>query len=251
MGILDNAAEVLRCFGHGCSEVTVTEVSNRLGLPKASASRLLRAMRDAGMLETIGATRRHRPGKMMLDLAAAFRQSSSLIVRASEVVAAAVRRFGHTGYVSLRDGREVTAVADFEGTNALRVVSNIGRRLDAHKSSTGRVLLARLPEDEVTSLYAGDPNLERLVAELARVRAQGFAFSEQESTPGVDAVAVAVGDPATEEAVALCIVYPHTQADEAARAEMVAALGAGGKEIADTLGDPGFVPPKLHIGSSQ
>ena len=144
-----------------------------------------------------------------------------------------------------------TAVADFEGTNALRVVSNIGRRLDAHKSSTGRVLLARLPEDEVTSLYAGDPNLERLVAELARVRAQGFAFSEQESTPGVDAVAVAVGDPATEEAVALCIVYPHTQADEAARAEMVAALGAGGKENADTLGDPGFVPPKLHIGSSQ
>ncbi len=123
----------------------------------ASASRLLRAMREAGMLEVIGATRRHRPGRMMLDLAAAFRHSSGLIGRASEVVADAARRFGHTGYLSLRDGREVTAIADFEGTNSLRVVSNIGRRLPAHLSATGRSLLARLPDAQVAALYAGRP----------------------------------------------------------------------------------------------
>jgi hypothetical protein len=73
MSILDNAASVLRCFGAGCPSVTVTEVTRLLGLPKTSASRLLRAMREAGMLETIGATKQHRHGRLMLDLAAAFR----------------------------------------------------------------------------------------------------------------------------------------------------------------------------------
>ena len=127
MSTLTNAAEVLRLFGSGCHAITVTEVGARLGLPKASASRLMKAMRECGMLETIGDSRQHRPGAMMLDLAAAFRQSSSLMRDAAEAVAAVTRQYGHTGYISIRIGQEVTAVVDFEGTAALRVVSNIGR----------------------------------------------------------------------------------------------------------------------------
>lgn len=113
MSILQNAADVLRLFGAGCSDLTVSEVAVRLDMPKANASRLLKAMRDAGMLETIGGTRHHRPGRLMLALSAAFKNSSGLIGRAGEVVSEVVRMSGHTGYVSLRAGREVTAVADF------------------------------------------------------------------------------------------------------------------------------------------
>ena len=141
MSILKNAADVLRLFGADCTDLTVSEVTTRLDMPKANASRLLKAMREAGMLETIGDTRRHRPGRLMLDLAAAFRRSSGLIGRASEVMSEVGLRFGHTGYITLRVGREVTAVADFPGTNALRVVSNIGRRLPAAMSATGRSLV--------------------------------------------------------------------------------------------------------------
>jgi DNA-binding IclR family transcriptional regulator len=248
MSILDNAASVLRCFGAGCPSVTVTEVTRLLGLPKASASRLLRAMREAGMLETIGATKQHRPGRLMLDLAAAFRRSSPLIEQASAVVAAASRTFGHTGYVSLREGREVTAVADFEGTNALRVVSNIGRRLPAHLSATGRSLLARLPEREVAALYAGSPEADRLAPMLAEVRARGYALSHQDTTPGVDAIAVAVADPANDEAVSLCLVYPHALVPAPERDAMIGALATGAACIAEALGDAGFVHPQTSNG---
>lgn len=248
MALLDNASSVLRCFGAGCSSVTVTEIATRLALPKASASRLLRAMREAGMLETIGATKRHRPGRMMLDLAAAFRRSSRLIERAGVVVAAASRRFGHTGYVSVREGREVTAVADFEGSNALRVVSNIGRRLPAHLSATGRTLLARLPAADVATLYAGRPEAVELLALLERVRAQGYALSLQDTTPGVDGIAVAVADPASDEAVSLCLVYPHALVSPEECRTMIAALANGAAEIAEALGDRGFVLPQPSPG---
>jgi DNA-binding IclR family transcriptional regulator len=247
MSILDNAASVLRCFGTGCSSITVTEVTMQLGLPKASASRLLRAMREAGMLETIGATRRHRPGRVMLDLAAAFRRSSRLIEQASAVVAAATRAFGHTGYVSVREGREVTAVADFEGTNALRVVSNIGRRLPAHLSATGRTLLARLSDAQVAALYDGSPEGVRLGRVLAEVRARGYALSHQDTTPGVDAIAIAVADPASDEAVSLCLVYPHALVSAAECGAMIDALAHGAAGIAAALGDAGFVLPQQPI----
>ncbi|OYX44649.1 MAG: transcriptional regulator [Rhodobacterales bacterium 32-67-9] len=244
MTILQNAADVLRLFGAGCTELTVSEVTTRLDMPKANASRLMKAMREAGILETIGDTRRHRPGRLMLDLSAAFRRSSGVIGKASEVVAGVTQRFGHTGYVTLREGLEVTAVADFPGTNALRVVSNIGRRLPAAKSATGRSLLARLPEAEVRALYAGQADLDVLLVNLAAVRRQGYAYSSQEATPGVDSIAIAVADPATDEAVSLCIVYPHAVVDKAGHAEMLDALASGAARIAEELGDTAFVTPK-------
>ena len=54
MSVLNNAADVLRCFGNDCPDLTVTDVVRLLGMPKANASRLLKAMREANMLETIG-----------------------------------------------------------------------------------------------------------------------------------------------------------------------------------------------------
>ncbi|AMY71089.1 IclR family transcriptional regulator [Frigidibacter mobilis] len=243
MSILHNAAQVLHLFNAECSDLTVTEASQRLDMPKANASRLLKAMREAGLLEVIGNTRRHRPGKLLLDLAVAYRRSSGLIGRAGEVVAEVTRSFGHTGYVSVLDGREVTAVLDFEGSNSLRVVSNLGRRLQAHQSATGRSLLARLAPDQVAALYAEHPAASDLAAQLEQIRHAGFAYSNQESTPGVEAIGIAVGDPSTQEAVSLCIVYPHTVVDEAARSAIIAALGQGAARIAAQLGDTEFTPP--------
>lgn len=245
MTILQNAADVLRLFSTGCTDLTVSEVTTRLSMPKANASRLLKAMRDAGMLETIGDTRRHRPGRLVLDLAVAFKHSSGLIGRASEVVAEVSRQFGHTGYLSLREGREVTGVADFPGTNTLRVMGAVGRRLRAEASATGRSLLARLPDDEVRKLYAGREGIDELLARLAVIRAQGFAYSSQEATPGVDAIAIAVTDPQTDEAVSLCIVYPHAVVDHDDCNKMLAALASGATRIAHELGDTAFVEPGI------
>ncbi len=245
MTILQNAADVLRLFGTGSTELTVSEVTTRLAMPKANASRLMKAMRDAGLLETIGDTRRHRPGRLVLDLAVAFKHSSGVIGRASEVVAEVARQFGHTGYVSIREACEVTGVADFPGTNTLRVMGAVGRKLKAEASATGRSLLARLPDAEVRALYAGRDNVDELLAKLAVIRATGFAFSSQEATPGVDAIAIAVADPQTDEAVSLCIVYPHAVVGRKDRDEMLAALAAGATRIAHDLGDAAFVEPGI------
>ncbi|XDB00399.1 IclR family transcriptional regulator (plasmid) [Sulfitobacter sp. LCG007] len=243
MSVLQNAASVLKLYSQDCNALTVTEVARRLDIPKANASRLMKSMRDAGMLDTIGDTLRHRPSTMMLDLAALFRRSTVLVSRAGEAVAAVSGQFGHTGYLSLRDGLEVTAVADYPGTNALRVVSNIGRRLSLDRSATGRTLLARLDDEEVAQLYPDPDRLDALLGRLARIREAGFETSSEEATPGVDAIAIAVGDPATGEVVSLCIVFPHGVVDAEAKKQMIAALGKAAAPIAADLGDSAFVAP--------
>lgn len=245
MTTLANAAAVLRCYGE-MTELTVSDVAARLGLPKSSASRLLRAMREAGLLEVVGGTRRHRPGLLLLDVARAWRRSSSLVDRADAVVARIAAATGHTGYVSMRAGTEVTAITDHPGTNALRVASTIGRRLPAFASATGRALLARLEDAEVVALHRAGlepPTAQapQSVAELLRrleaVRGRGYDTSSDEVNPGVAALAVAVADPESGEDAALCIAFPSTITGEAERQAILRALLEGAAEIAAITGD--------------
>ena len=246
ISVLKNAANVLRCIGTDCPDLTVSEVSRRLEMPKANASRLLKAMREAGMLETMGNSLRHRPGSLMMYVGSLQRHASVLMGEASDAVSNVSKTFGHTGYISMLDGCEVVGVAGFEGTNALRVVSNIGRRLPAHRSATGRTLLARLPDDALRRLYGGQVDYEGLRAALDKVRDQGFAMSSQESTPGVDAIAIGVADPKTSENVSLCIVYPHGHVDEDGRDAITSALADQASRIAREFGDTHFVTPKIQ-----
>lgn len=108
-----------------------------------------------------------------------------------------------TVHVGTLDGRLVRFIAALESPSAVRVISRLGSTRPAHCTSTGKVLLAGLSDDELDQLYP-DPHLEPLTehsvrtltelrTQLAEVRKKsGFAISRQESEEGVASVAVAV-----------------------------------------------------------
>lgn len=246
MTILAAAAAVIRCFGPDCSGLTVTDLVNRLAMPKSNASRLLRTMRDVGLLETIGETKRYRPGMMLVDAARVYLSSSSLIERAAAAVAEVSQACGHTGYVSIREGVMVTAVSDHPGSNPLRVVSNIGRRVRADASATGRALLARLDDAAVRALYPrglapsapeAPQTIEELLARLREARREGFAISHEETTRGVTGLATAVCDPSTGEEVSLCIVCPTGTTERAEHLAIAGELKRRAAAIAALTGD--------------
>jgi DNA-binding IclR family transcriptional regulator len=250
MTTLSSAADILRCFSADRHYLTVSTAAELLGVPKSTASRLLRAMLEAGFLETAGASKKYQPGLLLYEAGRLYRDSSSLIQRAASVVARISSTTGHTGYVSKREGRDVVAVTDHQGTNALRVASSIGRRLEALASATGRTLLARMANEDVQKLYphpltppspSAPQDMDELLASLATVRRQGFAESHDESNRGVGAIAVAVGDIERGEAVSLCIAYPASMIAPPERQSIIDALRAGAAEIAAITRDPMFI----------
>jgi DNA-binding IclR family transcriptional regulator len=250
MTTLSSAADILRCLSVDRPFLTVSTAAELLGVPKSTASRLLRAMLEAGFLETIGASKKYGPGLLLYEAGRLYRDSSSLIQRAAAVVARISSDTGHTGYVSKREGRDIVAVTDHPGTNALRVASSIGRRLEAFASATGRTLLARMSNEDVRKLYphpltppspTAPQDIDELLASLATVRCQGFAESHDESNRGVGAIAVAVADPERGDAVSLCIAYPASMIAPSERQQIIDALRAGAAEIAAVTRDPSFI----------
>lgn len=245
MSILFSASQVLQAYSLERPHLTVSDLSRLLNMPKSNASRLLRAMRDAGFLETVGTTKMYRPSALVLNAGRVYQQSVPLIMRADAVVGSISEETGHTGYVSKRIGTEVAVVADRSGTNALRVVNSIGRRLEAFASATGRSLLARMSNADIAALYPGplvppSPNapqtFDQLMARIEQVRRDGFAESNDEANRGVGALAVAVSDPATDEAVSLCIAYPASAITQQEHDRILQALLEGARAITTDFG---------------
>jgi IclR family transcriptional regulator, KDG regulon repressor len=120
--------------------------------------------------------------------------------------------------VAVLDGREVVYVERLESPHTLRLFGRIGHRMPAHCTSTGKVLLAHLPEERLEVLLKGwrlEPRTtstitgtRRLREELARVQARGWAENLGESEVGVASVAAPIRNARGEVVAAVSAAGP-------------------------------------------
>lgn len=230
MASLEQTARVLRCFHDGRGTLTLTQATQLLGLPKSNLSRLLRGMRDAGLLESAAPARGYRLGALLHQLGGPGTGAQSLGARASAAVRRLCDRLGYTGYVSALRGTDMVGLVHHLGHNPLQVGVPLGGRLAADACATGRSLLAEMGDDEVRALLGGrvsratsqsPATFEELLQRLALVRRQGWAESRDEAGKGVGALAVAVRDTRTGERLSLCMTYPLAVLDPQERAQAI------------------------------
>ncbi|MGH2391198.1 MAG: IclR family transcriptional regulator, partial [Chloroflexota bacterium] len=131
-------------------------------------------------------------------------------------------------------------------SHPLRLQSEVGRRLYAHGTGLGKVLLAALPEAECRTrlrdrtLPSFTPrtitDLTRLLDDLAHVRTRGFALDDEEYTPGLRCVAVPVHDHHGAVVAAMSVSIPVMRAEPALMARALSTLAGSSLELARRLG---------------
>jgi DNA-binding IclR family transcriptional regulator len=214
MTTLSSAADVLRCYSDERRDLTVTQVSRLLEMPKSNASRLLRAMAACGLLETVGASKRYRPGVAVYEAGRQYRLTSPFAAHIDEAAARVSEKLrGTVSAVSVieRDGPFVLSVAE-RGAEGLIMRPAAPRRI-ATAVAPGQVLLARLGDEAIRAMFARPwagfaPLADDIFAEasrsVAQARRRGFA-SLADGKGGIE-IAVALGDPTLRKDAALCVV---------------------------------------------
>lgn len=247
MSTLLNAVSVLRLFSPERRELSVTEVSRLLVMPKSSASRLLKAMLGQGLLAVVPGTQRYRVGTLFLEMARLYGRESTLMDFADAALSEICKKTQHTGYISILDGSDVLVLRVFEGTQALRVVTPLGSRAPAFATSTGRALLARLSDDAVRALHAGPlkppsknspQTVEELLGALEQVRQTGWCEAIDEGIPGVGSISVSIADIESQEAAAFCVSFPANVVPLSERRIIASMLAREAKRIGAQLDDP-------------
>lgn len=213
-----NAARLLKEFGRGDREIGVTELSRRLGIGKSTAHRLLSTLADEKLLEQDPQTGAYRLGLAMYELGASVTSHMDLHEACSPVIDQLRNATRETVQVAVLDGREVVYVERRESPQTLRLFGRVGHRNEAHCTSTGKLLLAFLPEPELDAILRGwkltrrtpytvtDPRALRTTLEA--IRRQGWAENVSESELGVASISAPIRNAAGDVVAAVSVAGP-------------------------------------------
>jgi IclR family transcriptional regulator, acetate operon repressor len=211
----DRTMRLLELLVGSSDGLTVSELSNELGVEKSIVSRILASLNNSGYVRYIPSTRRY--GLSLKFVALAYRHVD--IIGFPDVVMPILRRLSdQTGDLVMLGvvGEEgVVLFAKAEPKYELRVVSRLGRPVPPHASSAAKIWLASLPVEQALRIVsqAGMPplapntitSIEDFATELHVTRKRGYATSLEERFPGVNTIAVPVKGRNTSSVVG-CIV---------------------------------------------
>jgi DNA-binding IclR family transcriptional regulator len=200
--LVKSAERTLRLLEHLAGSgrrQSLAELSAALDIPKSSLHGLLRTLVACGWGETDSTGTKFSLGIRALLAGSAYLAADDVVSVSQEILDDLSGAVGETIHLGMLDGRDIVYVAKRDAPHPLRLVSAVGVRLAAHSTALGKAVLAQLPAAELAArvTYPLAARTEHTIttrepfeAELAKVRADGFAEDRQESTLGLHCFAV-------------------------------------------------------------
>ena len=213
------ALRVLRYLATQPDPVTLDRLAAAVDLPRSSAYHLLRVMADEGFVTHLADEHRYGLGVAAFEVGSGYVRQEPLQRIARRPLAALVDRVGHSAHLAVPHGRDVLYVVEERAPGRPPLVTDVGVRLPAHLTASGRAVLAELPAAQVRALYpdraafvdrhgTGPTSPSALRSVLAATRQRGYAVEEGEVTPGLASVAAAVLDHNGHPVAGVAVTFP-------------------------------------------
>ncbi|HZE50850.1 MAG TPA: IclR family transcriptional regulator [Jatrophihabitantaceae bacterium] len=234
---VQRAALILGSFTVGKPQLSLNEITSRLGASKATAHRYTKALRAANLLRYDERTALYSLGPQVLTLGAAARAGLPIISAAEPYMERLVREVCETVVLSVWDGESPIVLRSADNTDHLvRISVRPGSRLDKTRSAQGRVFCAYLPPEQMPGL----PRLVRKDAELRdeleSIREHGVSVNSP-AINGVRTIAAPIFDRSSIVA-AMAIVGTTVSVPDSVESPMAKSLLATTTELSQRLGNP-------------
>ncbi|GCL70166.1 MULTISPECIES: IclR family transcriptional regulator [Paenibacillus] len=218
LAAVERTFQVMEILVGEVNGVSVTELENRTQLPKSVISRILTTLLEGGYVERDSKTRYYKLSFYFLSMA--YRHINALEINDIfyPMLERIAKRTGELVQLAVVKKEGIFFIEKAEGTNPLRVASMLGQKAPYHATAVGKVWLASLTDQEVTSIISQNglkaytehtiTDLDTLLKNLAEVRSKGYAIADQEINQ--DVIAVSVPITLDEQVVAMLVTAaPH------------------------------------------
>ncbi|RLK48889.1 IclR family transcriptional regulator [Microbacterium telephonicum] len=224
----DHTLRILTFLARQRGPVPARTIADQLAIPRSSVYHLLGVMAAHGFVVHLTGDRRWGLGNAAFELAGGFARQQPLARLGRPLVAALADRTGESAHLAVMSGRDVLYLVEERAPRRPALITDVGVRLPAHLTATGRAMLAALPREQVRALYpdrstftqrtgSGPSRPGELRELLRRTRADGYAREDGEVTAGFASVGVAVTDHAGWPAAALAVTWETARGPDAAQ----------------------------------
>lgn len=200
---VSRALTLLKCFSDARPEWSLADLAQQTRLNKATVHRLLAALENERFIMRSARTGGYRLGAALIELGGCAMRSNDLRGVSRRALEALAQETGESTTLEVLSGGEVVILDEVSSRYLLGMSQDVGARLPAHATATGKMLLAHLGADELAAALDGP--LERLAprtvtakaalrAQLGAIRTAGVAITEDELETGFVAVAAPIVD---------------------------------------------------------
>lgn len=199
---LERGTAILEALGEAGTPLNLTAIAAQAALNRPTTFRLLAVLKNLGYVHKNPRTGQYSLGHKTYGLGRAAQGIDNLVRDASVFVRRLAHHLDMTTFVASLQGTQVAIHDKIEPPNGIDIHTSIGMRVDAHAVSTGKVMLASRPNDEIRELFRFRPlyrhtgrtitSISGLLSEMDTIRRQGYAVDSGEMHPGVESLSVAV-----------------------------------------------------------
>ena len=202
---VERALSMLELVAESRKGMTNADLSRRLGIPKSSASNILRVLEHRSYLRRGGDNKYHL-GLQLMSLASDALSDLDVRDIAKPELSRFLRKSGlPEAHLAILDNGSAVYIEKVEAQDSfIRMDIWVGHRLPVHTTAIGKALVANLPENkilEILSVQGMEKKTNKSITttpkfldHLAKVRKFGFAVDNEENSKGVRCIAAPIYD---------------------------------------------------------
>lgn len=198
----DGTLRILTFLARQRGSVPAATIATALELPRSTTYHLLTTLLNHGYV--VNGDRRWALGVRAHDLGTGYVRQEPLALVGRNLVTRLADSVGENAHLAVLHGRDVVYVVEGRAPGRPSLITDVGVRLPAHLTASGRSMLARMTREQILALYPDDAALagrgevsitRRDLREILRTtRERGFATENGEITAGFSSVAVPILD---------------------------------------------------------
>jgi DNA-binding IclR family transcriptional regulator len=244
---VSRALNLLEAFPTYGPEIGLTEISNQLGLNKATAHRLLATLEARGYVERSVDGRLYRLGLRAFELGLYYQNQLDIRRISAPYLNQMVKESGETAFLCIRDGDEAICIDRVESDQNIQIFTlRVGERQPLHCGAAPRALIPSLSESELIAYVqrTGLPklnektikNFEELQNDILFTLERGYVVSNEDVTTGVAAVGAPIRDHKGEIIAAISLSGLAAHYDPARIKKLSIIISDNAKKISRQLG---------------
>lgn len=225
---------VLRALARHARPVGAAQLARELDLPRSSVYHLLAVLEREGFVVHLPEEHRYGLGVAAFEVGSAYLRQDGLERLARPLLRDLVDAVGGTVHLGVLDGRDVLYLGKEPGTEPAVLVTEVGVRLPAHLTASGRALLAHDDAAQLTARFGGLRELAdrtgrgpHRLADLRRVltadRDRGWSREDGEVTEGIGSIAAAAFDHVRRAVASIGVTARPAPSDDVAEVVVVTA----------------------------
>jgi len=243
---VERALAMLEAVAQEPEGLSNADISRKLQIPKSSASYILRTLEKQGYLNRDPQSGKYRVGLKILSLSRGALSGIDVREVALPIMRHLVEKTGLTCHLAILDGPDAVYIEKVEPPGFIRMDTWVGRRMRVHATSVGKAMAAHISQERLEKILADRgmekrtpktiTTLPRLLKDLEKVRAQGYAVDDEENNMGARCVGAPVFNQSGAIEASIGLSGTTNQVSAQTMPRIVEALKDAARHVAMQLG---------------